>query len=92
MEGDLFYFVKGIVALTATLLLISHMSRKWASITSLGQRLRYLTLFYFAGLITFKSVDQAANHDAVTWSAIAAFGGAALLVFTSVVSIREDRR
>jgi hypothetical protein len=90
MNPELFYYAKGVVALGATLLLITHMSRSWGTISTLGQRLRYMTLFYLATLITVRSVDQAHSHASITWSPIAALIGALLLVVTSFVSIRED--
>ena len=43
-----FYATKGVLALVATLLLIVHMNLTWSTVKTRGQRLRYLSLLYFA--------------------------------------------
>ena len=57
-----------------------------------GQRLRYLTLLYFAVLITYASVEQAQGHaDEIASRHLGALVGVLLLVVTMFVSIREHR-
>lgn len=91
-QAGTFYHVKGFVALTATLLLIFHMSRTWPSIRTWGQRLRYLSLLAFGALITFASVEQVSEEVPVDYRNLGGFGVALLLVVAASVSIREDRR
>src|SRR5690349_2022965 len=89
LTPEQFYIVKGLGALVATILLVAHMQIAWGSIEKLGQRLRYLTLFYFAVLMTAASVGQTATDQPINWWNVGGFGGAALLVVTMVVSIKE---
>lgn len=87
-----FYILKGIIALTATCLLVAHMARAWDGIHGWGQRLRYLTLFYFAALLTAASVEQTSQHAPVNLRNIGAIFGAILLVVAMAVSLVETRR
>lgn len=89
--ADTFYILKGVGALVATLLLIIHMQRTWSTIGSWGQRLRYLTLFYFAVLITAASVEQTSQHADVNLRNLGAILGVVLLVVAMVVSLHESR-
>lgn len=90
ITAEQFYVIKGLLALTATLMLIYHMSRTWADIATRSQRLRYLTLLYFAALITYSSVEQAHDHTPVSSRNIFALVGVLLLVYTMFVSIRDE--
>lgn len=86
-----FWYVKGFVALVATVLLVIQMQRTWSTVNSSGQRLRYLSLLYFAVLVTAVSVDQVSVGDLVTWRNLGAFFGVVLLLITACVSLRERR-
>jgi len=90
--ADTFYVVKGIGALLATCLLVWHMQRTWHAVQGWGQRLRYLTLFYFAVLITAASVEQTSQHADVNLRNLGAILGVVLLVAAMVVSLHESRR
>jgi hypothetical protein len=87
-----FWYLKGVLALLATVAYITHMSRTWPQVTSRAQQLRYLSLLYFAVLITAVSVNQVTRGAVVTWQSVAAFIGAALLLGTAWVSLRERDR
>lgn len=86
-----FFYLKGFLALVATLALIVHMTLTWHSVESWGRRLRYITLLYFAVLITASSVDQVHGNVLVDWRSLASIVGVVLLVATMGVSIREDK-
>lgn len=90
--ADDFYVAKGILALIATLFLIAHMSRTWARTDGWGQRLRYLTLFYFAVLLTASSVEQTSQHALVNYRNIGGIVGAVLCIVAAAVSLHETRR
>lgn len=85
-----FYYAKGILSLTATVLLICHMSHTWDQVHTWGRRLRYFSLLYFSALITYASVEQVRQQALVDWRNVGALVGMALLIITAVVSIRED--
>lgn len=91
-QAGLFYHVKGFMALTATVLLVVHMQRTWPTIRTWGQRLRYLSLLAFAGLITYASVEQVQEGVLVDYRNLGGFAAAILLIVAAVVSLREDRR
>jgi hypothetical protein len=86
-----FFVSKGLLAMVAVLLYLHHMMNVWTRIPDAPQRMRYLSLFYFACYVTFASVEQAQSEDEVTWQHFGAYLGAILLIATSVVSIRHDR-
>ncbi len=86
-----FYYLKGAVALTATVALIVHMQTVWTYVVKLGQRLRYLTLLYFAVLITYASVEQIRMNELVDSRNVASLFGVVLLIVTMAVSVHEDR-
>lgn len=90
--AEQFYIIKGLGALIATLLLIAHMSRTWHNVQTWGQRLRYLTLFYFAVLITAASVEQTSQNAPVNLRNVGALLGVGLLIVAAIVSLRETRR
>lgn len=87
-----FYILKGMLSLAATCLLIIHMHRTWDATASPGQRLRYLSLLYFAVLITASSVEQTQQDVAVNYRNVGAIIGVGLLIYTMVVSLREYLR
>lgn len=87
----LFFSLKGLTALAGVLLLFWHMRSVRRGVDSLGQWLRYLTLLYFAVLMAGASLDQWASDAPINWYNVAGLGGAALLILTMVVTIREDR-
>lgn len=89
--AEQFFYLKGAIALIGTITLIWHMNRSWEKFTSRGQQLRYITLLYFAVLLTAASVEQVEQGADVNLRNIGAIVGVALLVYTMVVTIREDR-
>lgn len=86
-----FYVVKGCLALLATLGIIWHMSRTWSTVETLGRRLRYYSLLYFAVLITYASVEQITLDALVAPRNIGSVIGVFLVVAAVVVSLREDK-
>lgn len=93
MDPQTFYVIKGIFGVIGVFLLIAHMNRGWAHFDAtggVGQRLRHITLFYFAVLITAASVEQVRDSiDQISLHSVGALGGAVLLIVTTAVSIVE---
>jgi hypothetical protein len=89
--ADVFYIVKGIVALVSTLVLVAHMNRSWYRFTTLGQRLRYLVLFGFTAVGAGGSFEQISEGAAVSYRNVGALLVFVFLAVTSVVSIRENQ-
>lgn len=93
MNAQTFYVIKGLLALSATCLLLWHMSRTWDRINTWGQRLRYFSLLYFAILLTEASVEQTAQRLVTIYPRnVFGLAGGLLLVVAAVVSLRESRR
>lgn len=86
-----FYVAKGLLALTATIGIVWHMSRTWHLVETRGRRLRYYSLLYFAVLITYASVEQTAAGASVELRNIGAAIGVALALYATYVSLGEDR-
>lgn len=91
LSVDTFYISKGLLAMLGVVLLIWHMASSWDDIAKLGQRLRYITLLWFASTITQASVHQIQVHRPIELSSILTFVGCVLLVITMIVSIKESR-
>lgn len=87
-----FYIAKGLVSLVATALLLWHMRAVKRGPVSLDRWLRYLSLLFFAVLITGASFDQVMSDAPISWYNVGGLVGAALLILTVCVSISEDRR
>lgn len=90
--SEVFFLVKGILALTSTLLIILHMNWVWWKITTLGQRLRYLTLLAFSILIAGGSVEQVKDNALVNYRNLGGLAVTIMLIVAMLVSIREDRK
>jgi hypothetical protein len=88
--AEAFFYVKGFVGVIGTTILVMYMNNRWHSFESKGQRLRFITLLYFAVLITAASAEQVMDGVQVSLRNVGAFGGAVLLVYTVYVSVRED--
>lgn len=89
-----FYVIKGVLGVIGVLALVFYMDRSWPHFDiegGYGQRLRFITLFYFAVLVTAVSYDQVRTSASITLNSIGALGGAILLAITSVVSLLEAR-
>ena len=87
-----FYVVKGLVAVTATVLLIAHMSMTWHRVTTAGQRLRYIALLMLTTLIASGSTAQLHESAPVAGRNVGALLAALLVIVAMVVSIQQDRR
>lgn len=87
-----FFVAKGIIALTATCLLLSHMTTAWSQTFSPGQRLRYLALLACAVSLTGASVEQVQQDAVVNFRNVGALVAAVAILVAMVVSIRESRR
>lgn len=94
-----FFVIKGVIGLVAVIGLIVHMNKSWDTFDvapngrreTIGQRLRYLTLLYFAVLLSGASLEQIKDNAEISLRNIGALGGAVLLVLTVIVSIDEAR-
>lgn len=86
-----FYVTKGLVAVTAVILTLIHMSRTWPSIRSTGQRLRYIALLMVTVLIASGSTAQIDEDAPVAGRNVGGLIAAALVIVAMVVSIRQDR-
>lgn len=87
-----FYLVQGLVALSATLMLLWHMNVAWDTIRDLDQQLRYITLLAFAVVLTAGSAEQVNQNVGVYWRNLGSIAVAVLLIVTMVVSVRAVRR
>lgn len=92
---EAFYIIKGLIGVTAVGVLIVHMNRSWSTFDAsggIGQRLRYITLFYFAVFISSVSYQQVRDQVRdITLQTIGALGGIILLLITAFVSLAEAR-
>ena len=93
MTPQTFFVVKGVLGVIAVSGLLWHMLKVWNRLDDrggVGQRMRYITLFYFAVFITSVSTYQVGSDvTVVNARSHAAFFGAALLAVVAIVSIRE---
>lgn len=87
-----FFIAKGLVSLVATALLLFHMRAVKRGPISLDRWLRYLSLLFFAVLVTGASIDQLTSAAEISWYNVGGLVGAALLILTVCVSITEDHR
>lgn len=96
MDPQLFFITKGILGVAGVLALVVHMNRSWSTLDpegGIGQRLRFITLFYFAVLIVAASYDQVrAGVVHISLNNVGGFGGAILLIVTGLVSIVEGTK
>lgn len=90
--APLYFTVKGVLALIATVLLLIHMNRSWAELMSPGRRLRYIALLYFGTLLTVSTVDQKNMHAVVAYTNLGAGIGVILLNVAAIVSLTETTR
>lgn len=89
--AETFYLAKGLIALTATCILLWHMFTTQGEMC-LARVFRYLGLLSSAGLITYASTDQIRERVS-EWSTVnsASFGTACIILLAAVLSILEDR-
>lgn len=88
----LYFSVKGVLALCATLLLVTHMNLAWSELMSPGRRLRYMALLYFAVLLTVSTVAQERAHAVVAYTNLGAGVGVIILNVAAIVSLHETSR
>lgn len=84
-----FYLLKGMISLTATVLLVMHMVTVWDSLTSTARQARYLTLMMGGALVTFNSIADVSNNSIEIKNMGFMVFAVALLV-SAVLSIRDD--
>lgn len=92
MSDETFYLLLGISSFTGALLLVGHLMQAGIVIRTLGQRLRYITLFLYSIGITFGSIELI--HDSIPRDVrhnIYLLASVSLIV-TMVFSIRETRK
>jgi hypothetical protein len=87
-----FYVAKGLTAVVAVVLILWHMSRAWPTVTTSGQRLRYLALLMVTVLIASSSTAQIDARVPVAGRNIGGLLAAVLVIVAMVVSLRQDRR
>lgn len=94
MTSDLLLLgsVQGAASILATLLLVWHIWNSWDSFTYPGQKMRYITLLWFAMTVAFDAVDRVQHETPFRLSGTLLFIGAILLTITTILSIRESRR
>lgn len=90
--AQLFYFIKGLLAVVATVMVVAHMMHTWHNVTGLGQRLRYFALLALTMLVAFASAEQVDEGVLVSYRNLGGFAGTCLVAYAMWVSIREDMR
>lgn len=85
-----FFAIKGVLALVATISIVSHMSLTWGEVSTRGRRWRYYALLYLSALITFASVEQVQEGEFVDYRHLGSMVGAVIVLVAMAVSIRED--
>lgn len=89
----MFYLLKGVLGLLATVLVVYHTNQAWTYVVkhgTYGQRWRYFSLMLFMGVATESSVQQIQQKAPVQSFNIAT---AVVILFTivaMVISIRES--
>lgn len=89
---EMFFLLKGLTALAATILLIVHMQEEWTTNLSWGRRLRYLALLSASIAVTFSSSKQVAENQSFEGENIGGLITALLVLSAALVSIHEHRR
>lgn len=87
-----FYVIKGVLATTATVMVVAHMLHTWPDVSTWGRRLRYFALLGCSALMSFASAEQVSEQVAVSYRNLGAILVSALIVVAMIVSIREDFR
>lgn len=91
--ATLFYWTKGLIALVATLLVISHTNTAFATeVMSLGRRLRYYSLLVASIVLTGSSVEQVNEGVLVNYRNLGGMVLALFITVAMVVSIAETKR
>lgn len=91
--AEVYYWLKGLTSLLATVLVIAHMSTAFRDeFMSLGRRLRYYCLLIAGVVLTGASVEQVDQTVPVNYRNLGGMILAASIVFAMVVSIAESRR
>lgn len=91
-HAELFYICKGILAVVAVVMLVSHMMHTWDNVTGLGQRLRYFALLGLTALVAFASAEQVHESVTVSYRNLGGFAAICLVIVAMWFSIREDFR
>lgn len=86
-----FHTITALLATTGTALLIWHMNIAWPQIVKTGQRMRYITLMWFAMTVAYASAYDIQIGRLIELSAVLGAIGCVLLIATMVVSIRETK-
>lgn len=91
-QAHTFYVVKGLAGVIAVVLILTHMARAWPTVTTSGQRLRYIALLMVTVLIASASTQQIEDGVPVSGRNVGGLLAAVLVIVAMVVSIRQDRR
>lgn len=89
---DLFWYGKGFVALTATLMLAWHMYKNGDEITDIDQWCRFVLLFGYTLLVAVASPDQAQEHIDIQPRNVASLCLSAFGILTAYLSLRASKR
>lgn len=93
-HADLFFVIKGVIALISTLLLLLHMNRAWGRLSresTLAQRLRYYALLAFSVLTTGASAEQLHQGVEVNYRNLGALIVTSLLAIAAGTSLYEEQ-
>jgi hypothetical protein len=80
---------KAMLGVIAVILLITHMNQHWCCISSLAQRMRYITLLAYAVLVTGGSAEQVAEAELVSYRHLGSVLVTLLLVVAMTLSLLE---
>lgn len=84
-----FYVVKSILAGLDVVLVIANMNQIWAESMKLGQRMRYLALFYLVAVIASLSVADAHTNAVIAPKNLFGFFGILFVIIAMTVSMVE---
>lgn len=91
LQGRDFFAVKGLLGVTATVILVFHMIHIWGDINRWSQRLRYIALLYCAAFFTTLSTDQIQRRvEDINLRNIGGMVGAILITAAAVASLAAD--
>lgn len=100
MSPEVFYYIKGLVALVATAITVVHMNTAWDTFdrdgdgvrVGIGQRMRYISWFLFLVLIAAASKEQITEGVEISRRNVGALGVISFALLTAIVSLVEAYR
>lgn len=89
---DMFWYAKGLIALTAVILLFLHMWKNSDEVTEWDQRCRYIVLFGYTMLVAIASPEQASEALPIQGRNIASLVVSAFAVYTAIISMQASKK